>query len=129
LEASKDMDGAVNDFAYREVQRLGRRLFRLGLSGSFGLDEAGCREALERIQYVFWHPRMKGLTPALREALAPEAHRRKRISPPQLVELARLVDALRVRGVDTNRSQTATYRVRRSGRRQHRCIFSDNRII
>jgi hypothetical protein len=42
----------VNEFTHREVPRLGRRLFRLGLSGSFGLDEAGCREALDRLQYV-----------------------------------------------------------------------------
>jgi aryl-alcohol dehydrogenase-like predicted oxidoreductase len=60
----------VDDFTHREVPRLGRRLFRLGLSGSFDLDEAGCREALERVQYVFWSPRMKTLTPALRDALA-----------------------------------------------------------
>lgn len=59
-----------NGFVDIEVPRLGRRLFRLGLSGSFGLDEAGCREALERIQYVFWSPRMKSLTLALRDALA-----------------------------------------------------------
>jgi aryl-alcohol dehydrogenase-like predicted oxidoreductase len=52
------------------MPRLGRRLFRLGLSGSFGLDEAACSEALERIRYVFWSPRMKGLTAALRRALA-----------------------------------------------------------
>ena len=58
------------DFLVREVPRFGRPLFRLGLSGSFGLDESGCREALERLQYVFWTPRMKGLTPALRDALA-----------------------------------------------------------
>ena len=60
----------MDDFAHREVPRFGRRIFRLGLSGSFGLDEAGCREALERVQYVFWSPRMKALTPALRDALA-----------------------------------------------------------
>jgi aryl-alcohol dehydrogenase-like predicted oxidoreductase len=65
----------MNDFAYREVHKLDRKLFRMGLSGSFGLDEAACREALERIQYVFWHPRMKGLTPALREALARDRER------------------------------------------------------
>src|SRR5512145_985709 len=59
-----------DDFLIRDVPRFGRRLFRLGLSGTFDLDEAGCREALERIQYVFWTPRMKGLTAALREALA-----------------------------------------------------------
>lgn len=55
------------------MPRLGRRLFRLGLSGSFGLDEAGCREALERVQYVFWSPRMKALTPALLERRRPAA--------------------------------------------------------
>ncbi len=65
----------MNDFLYREVPRLGRRLFRMGLSGSFGLDEAGCREALERIQYVFWSPRMKALTAALHEALARDRER------------------------------------------------------
>ena len=65
----------MDDFIHRDVPRLGRRLFRLGLSGSFSLDEAGCREALERVQYVFWSPRMKGLTPALRDALARDRDR------------------------------------------------------
>jgi len=65
----------VDDFTCRDVPRLGRRLLRLGLSGSFGLDEAGCREALERVQYVFWSPRMKALTPALRDALARDRDR------------------------------------------------------
>jgi aryl-alcohol dehydrogenase-like predicted oxidoreductase len=41
------------DFLHRDVPALGKRLHRLGLSGSFGLDEAGWREALERVQYVF----------------------------------------------------------------------------
>jgi aryl-alcohol dehydrogenase-like predicted oxidoreductase len=63
------------DFARREVPKLGRTLYRLGLSGTFDLDEAGCREALERVQYVFWTPRMKGLTPALRDALARDRDR------------------------------------------------------
>lgn len=70
-----DADRAGNGFAYREVQRIGRRLFRLGISGSFGLDEAACREALERVQYVFWGPRMKGLTAALRETAARDRER------------------------------------------------------
>lgn len=65
----------MNDFSCREVPGLSRRVFRLGLSGSFDLDEAGCREALERIQYVFWSPRMKGLTAALRDALARDRER------------------------------------------------------
>lgn len=65
----------MDDFTCRKMPKLGRRLFRMGLSGSFDLDEAGCREALERIQYVFWSPRMKGLTPALREVLARDRER------------------------------------------------------
>jgi aryl-alcohol dehydrogenase-like predicted oxidoreductase len=54
---------------------LGRGVFRLGLSGTYNLDEAGCREALERVQYVFWSPRMNGLTRALRAALARDRER------------------------------------------------------
>lgn len=65
----------MNDFTYRDVPQFGRRIFRLGLSGSFGLDEAGCREGLERMQYVFWSPRMKALTAALRDALARDRDR------------------------------------------------------
>jgi hypothetical protein len=65
----------MNDFLYREVPGLGRHLHRLGLSGSFGLDEGGCREALERIQYVFWDPRRKELTRALRDVLARDRER------------------------------------------------------
>ena len=65
----------MSDFTHREVERFGKRIFRLGLSGSFSLDEAGCREALERVQYVFWSPRMRALTPALRDALASDRER------------------------------------------------------
>src|SRR5512133_3787084 len=57
------------DFLTRDVPALKRKVFRLGLSGSFGLDEAASREALERIQYVFWSPHMKGLTAALKDAV------------------------------------------------------------
>ena len=60
------MSGSVT----RVLPGIGKRLFRLGLSGSFHLEERACREALERIEYVFWSPRMKALTPALRDALA-----------------------------------------------------------
>ncbi len=63
------------DFLVRDVPALKKTLFRLGLSGSFGLDEAGCREALERIRYLFWFPSMKGLTPALRDALRRDRER------------------------------------------------------
>lgn len=65
------MNGSIS----RELPGIRKRLFRLGLSGTFNLEEAGCREALERIRYVFWSPRMKTLTPVLREALARDRER------------------------------------------------------
>lgn len=65
----------VDDFLHRDVPRIGKRLFRVGLAGSFGLDEAGAALGLERLQYVFWSPRMKGLTAALRPALARDRER------------------------------------------------------
>jgi aryl-alcohol dehydrogenase-like predicted oxidoreductase len=64
-----------DDFLSRDVPRLGKRLCRLGLSGSFGLQEAAATEALERMQYVFWTPLMKGLTGPLRTALARDRQR------------------------------------------------------
>ncbi len=65
----------ATDLLVRDVPALGKRLFRLGLSGSFGLDEATAREALEKVQYVFWTPRMKKLTPALKDALRRDRER------------------------------------------------------
>jgi len=61
------------DFLHRQVPALEKRIFRLGLSGTFGLDEAGVGEALERVQYVFLSKRMP-LRP-LREALARDRER------------------------------------------------------
>jgi aryl-alcohol dehydrogenase-like predicted oxidoreductase len=63
------------DFLVRDVPALKKRVHRLGLSGSFGLEEGAAREALERLQFVFWSPRMKGLTSALRDALARDRER------------------------------------------------------
>ena len=63
------------DLLHRDVPALRKRVHRVGLSGSFGLDESGAREALERLQYVFWSSRMKGLTPALRDALRRDRER------------------------------------------------------
>ena len=65
----------MNDFPFCELPGLDHRVFRLGLSGSFDLDEDGCSEALERIQYVFWSPRMTGLTVALRRVLTHDRER------------------------------------------------------
>ena len=59
-----------DDFLYRELPRLGKRVFRLGLAASYGLDEAGARAALERgLNYVFWTASTRKLTRALKSVL------------------------------------------------------------
>jgi len=58
------------DFLRRDVPALGKQgLFRVGLAASFGIDEAGVEEALERIQYVFWNPLARKVTRPLQRAL------------------------------------------------------------
>jgi len=63
----------ATDFLHRELRPLRKTVFRLGLSFSFGLDEAGAREALERLQYVFLATRMP--VAPVREALARDRER------------------------------------------------------
>ncbi len=64
---------ATPDFLRRELPTLKKTVHRLGLSASFGLDAAGVREALERLQYVFVSARMPFA--AVREALARDRER------------------------------------------------------
>jgi aryl-alcohol dehydrogenase-like predicted oxidoreductase len=53
------------DFLHCTV--VGKRVYRLGLAASYGLDEAGIREALDRgLRYVFWNPTARKLTRVLR---------------------------------------------------------------
>lgn len=61
------------DFHHRDIPAIRKSVFRLGLSFSFGLDEAGIREALERMQYLFLASRMP-IAP-VREALARDRER------------------------------------------------------
>lgn len=65
----------MQSFLLRDVPAFRKRVHRLGLSGSFGLDESASREALERLHYVFWSPRMRGLTAALRDAMRRDRER------------------------------------------------------
>jgi len=61
------------DFLHRDVPALDRPgLFRLGLSASFGIDERGIEEALERCRYLFWNPRASRMTAPLQRALKKE---------------------------------------------------------
>jgi aryl-alcohol dehydrogenase-like predicted oxidoreductase len=70
------MDGemryiAVMDFLHREVAALGgRRIFRLGLAASYGIDEAGVRAAIDRgVNYFFYTFRSATMKTPLREAI------------------------------------------------------------
>ena len=90
----------AEDFTHRAVPALGgKRLHRLGLAPSFGLDEAGCAEALEQLQYVFWNPLAKKLTGPLREACRRDRERYVIAGGPTLAyfpgQLQRYVDRAR----------------------------------
>jgi aryl-alcohol dehydrogenase-like predicted oxidoreductase len=53
------------DFLHRTVA--GKRVHRLGLAASFGIDENGIREAFDLgLNYVFWNPTARTLTRVLR---------------------------------------------------------------
>jgi aryl-alcohol dehydrogenase-like predicted oxidoreductase len=59
-----------DDFLYRDVPSLGRRVFRLGLATNYGVEGADLEWALEhRINYVFWTPKARGVTPSLKRAI------------------------------------------------------------
>ena len=94
------------EFLHRDVPALKQaRFFRLGLAPSFGIDERGVEEGLERIQYVFWNPRAKKMTGPLRAALRRDRGRYVVAGGPTLAyfpgQLARYVDrARKVLGTD-----------------------------
>jgi aryl-alcohol dehydrogenase-like predicted oxidoreductase len=62
-------------FLDKQVPAFGKRIHRLGLSASFGLPEAGIREALEQLQYVFLNSTAKALVAPVREAVARDRER------------------------------------------------------
>lgn len=93
--------GSPQGFTHRDVPALGQRgLFRLGLAPSFGIDEAGIEEGLERIQYVFWNVRATRMTPPLRRALQRDRARYVVAGGPTFAlfpwQLARYVDRARL---------------------------------
>jgi len=60
----------MDPFLIRSPPRLQKKVFRLGLATSHGLDEAGIRRALDgEINYLFWNPTAGKLTRALRDAV------------------------------------------------------------
>ena len=58
------------DWLYRDIPVLGQRIHRIGIAGNFGIQPATFQTALDAgINYVFWTPKMKNITPVLRDAL------------------------------------------------------------
>ena len=67
----------TGDQLHRSLPAIDKKVFRLGLAGSFGIDENGIDWALgeTEINYVFWTPRMGRATAPVRRALARERDR------------------------------------------------------
>jgi aryl-alcohol dehydrogenase-like predicted oxidoreductase len=64
----------TNDFTHRTL--LGKSIHRYGISPSYGLDEAGIREAIELgANYLFWNPMNKGLTNVVKDVVAKDRER------------------------------------------------------
>lgn len=65
------MTDSNNDFLYSTLPVIGKRVFRLGLAGNYGIDGPAIEHALleQEINYIFWTPRMQKATPAVKEAL------------------------------------------------------------
>lgn len=61
----------MNDWLYRTPTALrGKRIFRLGLAASFGIDEDGVKAAMDRgVNLFLWTMRGKGLGRPLKQAL------------------------------------------------------------
>jgi aryl-alcohol dehydrogenase-like predicted oxidoreductase len=61
----------MNDnFLYRDVPALGRRVFRLGLATNYGVEGVDLEWALEQgVNYVFWTPKAQGVTTSLKSAI------------------------------------------------------------
>ena len=60
----------MSDFTHREVPLLGRRIHRIGIVGNYGIDPKTFNAALDAgVNYVFWTPKMRKITPVLKAAL------------------------------------------------------------
>jgi len=59
-----------DEFLYRDVPAFGKKVFRLGLATNYGVDGDGLEWALDQgVNYVFWTPRSKRVTQALKSAI------------------------------------------------------------
>lgn len=59
-----------DDFLYKDVPAFGQKVFRLGLATNYGIDSDDVEWALDQgMNYVFWTPRARKVTPALKAAI------------------------------------------------------------
>jgi aryl-alcohol dehydrogenase-like predicted oxidoreductase len=59
-----------DDFLYRNVPALGRRIFRLGLAVNYGIEGVDLEWAMTQgVNYVFWTPSAKRVTQSLKAAI------------------------------------------------------------
>jgi aryl-alcohol dehydrogenase-like predicted oxidoreductase len=59
-----------DDFLYRDVPSLGRKVFRLGLATNYGVEGGDLEWALEQgVNYVFWTPNEQRVTQSLKAAI------------------------------------------------------------
>jgi aryl-alcohol dehydrogenase-like predicted oxidoreductase len=64
----------AHDFLVRDVPRLGKRVHRLGLAATHGIDDAGIRAAIDHgMNYLFWT--RSTMVPALRDAIRRDRER------------------------------------------------------
>jgi len=64
----------ASEFVHREI--LGKRVHRYGISASYGLDEAGVREALALgANYIFWSPVKKFLRTIIKDTVMKDRER------------------------------------------------------
>lgn len=67
---------SADDFFYATLGRTGRRVFRLGLSGSYWPGERALRAGIEAgMNYLFWYYWDRQMTRVLREVLAADRER------------------------------------------------------
>jgi len=60
----------MHDWLYRDVPALSQRIHRIGIAGNFGVHPKTFQAALDAgINYVFWTPKMRKVTPVLKDAL------------------------------------------------------------
>jgi aryl-alcohol dehydrogenase-like predicted oxidoreductase len=64
----------AGEFVHREI--LGKKIHRYGISASYGLDEAGVREAIDLgVNYLFWSPVKKYLRTIVKDTVVKDRER------------------------------------------------------